>query len=204
MASTGIQRLFYVIWTIIKLNLYFLLFSLMGGVVFGIGPAFQTMNDLLTEQGINYQEITFKRFLSGWKKNFKRGNLHFSLFAALTFVLAYNLYLAAQIQGLLWMIITFLLFFVLLLVGVLFLYTTQYETSYDISTGNLLKLAFISVFLNFGVFLKVLFGVVSIFVLTWYFKGLMLFATCSLLVIWSGYATKDNRQLVDKKLNSYE
>lgn len=70
MASTGIQRLFYVIWTIIKLNLYFLLFSLMGGVVFGIGPAFQTMNDLLTEQGINYQEITFKRFLSGWKKNF--------------------------------------------------------------------------------------------------------------------------------------
>lgn len=146
MASTGIQRLFYVIWTIIKLNLYFLLFSLMGGVVFGIGPAFQTMNDLLTEQGINYQEITFKRFLSGWKKNFKRGNLHFSLFAALTFVLAYNLYLAAQIQGLLWMIITFLLFFVLLLVGVLFLYTTQYETSYDISTGNLLKLAFISVF----------------------------------------------------------
>lgn len=102
------------------------------------------------------------------------------------------------------MIITFLLFFVLLLVGVLFLYTTQYETSYDISTGNLLKLAFISVFLNFGVFLKVLFGVVSIFVLTWYFKGLMLFATCSLLVIWSGYATKDNRQLVDKKLNSYE
>lgn len=62
MASTGIQRLFYVIWTIIKLNLYFLLFSLMGGVVFGIGPAFQTMNDLLTEQGINYQEITFKRF----------------------------------------------------------------------------------------------------------------------------------------------
>ncbi|MEO1772076.1 MULTISPECIES: YesL family protein [Enterococcus] len=200
MASSGVQRLFYVIWTIIKLNLFFLLFSLMGGLVLGIGPAFQTMNDLLTEQGINYQEITFKRFLTGWKSNFKRGNLHFGLFAVLTLVLVYNLYLAAQIQGLLWLIIAVLLFFVLLLVTVLFLYITLYETSYEISNVNLLKLAFISVFLNFGVFLKVLFGVISILAVTWYFKGLFLFATFALLIIWSGYATKSNRQLVDQKL----
>lgn len=204
MESSGIQRLFYVIWTIIKLNLYFLLFSLMGGLVLGVGPAFQTMNDLLMEQGINYQEITFKRFLTGWKANFKRGNLHFGVFAVLTFVLSYNLYLAAQIQGLLWLIIAILLFFVLLLVAVLFLYITLYETSYEISTGNLLKLAFISVFLNFGVFLKVLFGIVSILAVTWYFKGLLLFATFALLAIWNGYATKNNRQLVDRKLAFHE
>ncbi|MGM0216268.1 YesL family protein [Enterococcus sp. AZ109] len=204
MASSGIQRLFYVVWTIIKLNLYFLLFSFMGGLVFGIGPAFQTMSDLLTEYGINYQEVTFKNFLAGWKANFKRGNLHFGLFAVLTFVLAYNLYLAAQIQGLLWLIIAFLLFFVLLMVLVLFLYTTLYETSYEISTLNLLKLAFISVFLNFGVFLKVLFGVASILAITWYCKGLIVFAAFSLLVIWSGYATKDNRILVDRKLAVHE
>lgn len=204
MESSGIQRLFYVIWTIVKLNLYFILFSFMGGVVLGVGPAFQTINDLLAEQGIHYQEITFSRFMTGWKANFKRGNLHFGLFALLAFALAYNLYLAVQIQGLLWMIITFLLFFVLILVVVLFLYMTLYETSYEISTGNLLKLAFVSVFLNFGVFLKVLFGVFSILAVTWYFKGLAIFATGSLLLIWSGYATKDNRRLVEQKLALHE
>lgn len=204
MVSSGIQRLFYVAWMVIKLNLYFVLFSLMGGILFGIGPAFQTMNDLLVEHGLDYQMITFKGFLSGWKANFKRGNLHFWLFAGFAFLLAYNLYLSVQIQGLLWVIIDFFLFFVLLLTCVLFLYVTLYQTSYEISTLNVIKLAFISVFLNFGTFLKILFGVVSILLVTWQFKGLLLFATFSLLVIWSGYATKDSRKLVEGKLATNE
>ena len=41
MESTGIQRLFYLSWTVIKLNLLFVLFSLAGGIIFGVGPALQ-------------------------------------------------------------------------------------------------------------------------------------------------------------------
>ena len=33
MESTGIQRLFYLSWTVIKLNLLFVLFSLAGGII---------------------------------------------------------------------------------------------------------------------------------------------------------------------------
>lgn len=200
MVSSGIQRLFYVVWMIIKLNLYFVLFTLMGGVIFGAGPAFQTMTDLLMEHGIDYQQVTFKRFMTHWKANFKRSNVHFLIFAGISFFLGYNLYLSAQIQGLLWLVIDFILAFVLLLITVLYLYVTQYETKYEISHFNLFKLAFISVFLNFGAFLKVLFGLVSIFVLTWFFKGLFLFATFSLIAVWSGFATKDNRFMVAGKL----
>lgn len=203
MESSGIQRLFYVIWMIVKLNLYFVLFSLMGGLILGIGPAFQTMNDLLTEHGLNYQAITFHRFFQGWKTNFKHGNQHFLLFLLVVGLLSYNLYLSVQIQGLLWLVIDFALFFTILLVSVLFIYVTLYETSYDISTLNVIKLAFISVFFNFGTFLKILFGIVSILLVTWYFKGLLLFATFSLLVIWSGYATKESRILVERKLAAH-
>lgn len=200
MESTGIQRFFYVAWMIIKLNLFFVLFSLMGGLVLGIGPAFQTMNDELNSHGLDYQKITFKGFLSGWKMNFKRGNIHFWLFFAITFTIGYNLYLSSQIKGLLWLIIDFVLFFALLLLCYFWIYVVQYETIYEISTKNLFKLSFVSLFLNFGTFFKYLFGLVSIVVVTWYLKGLLLFATFSLIVIWSGYATKDNRRIVAEKL----
>lgn len=204
MESSGIQRLFYMSWTIIKLNLFFVLLTIMGGVILGIGPAFQTINDLLEEARINYQEITFKKAFNFWKENFKKSNRDFFSFFLAFFIVTYNLYLAVQLQGLLWLIIDFLLFSVLLLLSVMYLYMVFYETSYKIGFVDLIKLAFISVFLNFGVFLKVLFGVGSILVLSWYFKGLFLFATFALIIMWCGYSTKKNRNLVDGKLEANE
>lgn len=200
MESTGIQRLFYILWAIIKLNLYILVFTLAGGIVLGMGPAFQSANDVLLTSGMDYQNITFGKMAEQFKANFKRSNGIFWIFAALLGIVAYNLFLASQIKGLLWFILSFVLFFAILLLLVVYLYAVQYETTYDISIGNLLKLAFISVFLNFGTFLKVLFGVISILVVTWFFKGLLLFATFSLFLVWSGYATKNIRQLVEGKL----
>lgn len=200
MESTGIQRLFYILWAIIKLNLYILVFTLAGGIVLGMGPAFQSANDVLLTSGMDYQNITFGNMAERFKANFKRSNGIFWIFAALLGIVAYNLFLASQIKGLLWFILSFVLFFAILLLLVVYLYAVQYETTYDISIGNLLKLAFISVFLNFGTFLKVLFGVISILVVTWFFKGLLLFAAFSLFLVWSGYATKNIRQLVEGKL----
>ncbi|MFZ8763752.1 YesL family protein [Enterococcus diestrammenae] len=200
MESTGIQRLFYILWAIIKLNLYILVFTLAGGIVLGMGPAFQSANDVLLTSGMDYQNITFGKMAERFKANFKRSNGIFWIFAALLGIVAYNLFLASQIKGLLWFILSFVLFFAILLLLVVYLYAVQYETTYDISIGNLLKLAFISVFLNFGTFLKVLFGVISILVVTWFFKGLLLFATFSLFLVWSGYATKNIRHLVEGKL----
>lgn len=200
MVSSGLQRLFYVAWTIIKLNLFFVAGSFMGVFVLGIGPAFQTINDMIMAYGIDYQAMTWKEFFQGWKRNFKRSNLFFWVFALLTFFIGYNLFLSVQITGLLWLIIDFLLVFVLLLLVECYIYLVIYETIYDVSATDLLKLAFISLFLSFGNFIKLLFGIVSILVLTWYFKGLIVFATFSLLLIFSGYATKENRDIVDRKL----
>ncbi len=67
MVSSGIQRLFYVAWSMIKLNLYFLVCTCIGGILFDIGPAFQALSDLLNEYGMSYQELTFKRFLLSLK-----------------------------------------------------------------------------------------------------------------------------------------
>lgn len=45
--SGGLVKAFRLIWAVIKLNLFFVLFTMMGAVLFGVGPAFQTISDLI-------------------------------------------------------------------------------------------------------------------------------------------------------------
>jgi len=200
MVSSGLQRLFYVTWTIIKLNLFFVAGSFMGGIGLGIGPAFQTINDMMMTHGIDYQAMTWKGFFQGWQRNFKRSNLFFGVLVLSLFFVGYPLFLAVQITGLLWLMLAFLLFVVLLFLVEGYIYLVLYETMYEVSAKNLLKLAFISLFLSFRSFLKLLFGLVSILIITGYCKGLLVFATFSCLLLFAGYATKENRNFVDRKL----
>lgn len=200
MESSGLQRLFYVSWTIIKLNLFFVAGTFMGLIILGVGPSFQTMNDMIMEYGIDYTKMTWKKFFEGWKLNFKRGNIFFWIFLSSLLMLLYSLYISAQLQGLIWMIIDFILIFASIALVEFYIYLINYQTSYDASIFDIIKLSFVSLFFNFGTFIKLFFGIGSILVLTWYFKGLILFATFSLILIFAGYATKENRELVDGKL----
>ena len=204
MESTGIQRLFYLSWTVIKLNLLFVLFSLAGGIIFGVGPALQMMTDFILEEGMNYQAITVKRAFESWKAHFERSNCYFLLFLFTLGFVFYNIYLAVQFTGIMWLIITFILFFVSLILVIFYIYMLLYEGSYFISTIDLMKLSFISIFLNLGVFFKVLFGVISIVALTWKMKGLLLFASFALIMMWCAYVTRKNRQFIDGKLEQNE
>ena len=204
MESTGIQRLFYLSWTVIKLNLLFVLFSLAGGIIFGVGPALQMMTDFILEEGMNYQAITVKRAFESWKSHFKRSNCYFLLFLFTLGFVFYNIYLAVQFTGIMWLIITFILFFVSLILVIFYIYMLLYGGSYFISTIDLMKLSFISIFLNLGVFFKVLFGVISIVALTWKMKGLLLFASFALIMMWCAYVTRKNRQFIDGKLEQNE
>lgn len=203
MVSSGIQRLFYVAWSMIKLNLYFLVCTCIGGILFDIGPAFQALSDLLNEYGMSYQELTFKRFFTQFKANFAVGNKSYWLITGFTMLLGYNLYLSIQLQGLLWFALDLFLMITLLLVNVTYLYMTLYQSTYDIGFVQLIKLAVISVFYHFATFLKVVIGLISIAILTWYFKGLIVFLSVTLVMVWSGYATKNIRQMIDGKLDSH-
>ncbi|MDZ5560578.1 DUF624 domain-containing protein [Enterococcus cecorum] len=204
MVSSGIQRGFYFIWIIIKLNMFFLLFSLMGGILLGIGPSFQTMVDLLSEYGLDYQNMTLSNYYINWKYNFRRSNLHFFIMEMLTILVVYNLFLSTQMKGLVWFIADIIMVFILLLIMVMYLYLVQYESKYDISTINLFKLSFISVFFNFFGFLKIILGIITIIFITWNFKGLLLFATFALIAIWSEFSTKEKREIISRKLEENE
>lgn len=197
----GLVKAFRLIWSIVKLNLFFVLFTLMGGGLLGIGPAFQTISDLIAEDGLAYENQGVAKAFQCWKRNFKRGNLRFYSYFTLFAVVCYNLYLSSQIQGLLWLMIDFLLVTVSILLTLLYFYSLVFESTYETSLFNTFKLAFISLFFNFGTFAKVIFGIVGIFVFTWTAKGLLLFATFSLIVLWVQAATRKDREQIDGKLN---
>ena len=68
--SGGLVKAFRLIWAVIKLNLFFVLFTMMGAVLFGVGPAFQTISDLIEEEGLSYEDQTLGRPFAAGSKTF--------------------------------------------------------------------------------------------------------------------------------------
>ncbi|MDT2830438.1 DUF624 domain-containing protein [Vagococcus carniphilus] len=204
MLGTGIERAFKVSWLVIKLNLFFHLFSLLGGYCLGIGPSIQMVSDLFQLSEFDYKEVTFKKAFELWKKHWVRSNVQFLLFTGLFLLLAYNLYLSVQLVGIIWLIIDFVLMSAMLFIYVAYQYLVTYESTYEMPFLEILKLSAISVFFGFGTFWKLLFGVLTIGFVTWQMKGLFVFATFSLLIMWSTIATKQIRDVIHEKLGFNE
>ena len=204
MLGKVLEELFIRIWVVIKLTLYFWIYTFAGGIIFGLGAAWKTVNELFYLYGFEYKEITIKRGWNIYKRNFLRGNLLFSLFLSGTALLSYNLYLSVQIKGLIFLAIDFILLFALLCLFAIYQYSMILDSEYTISVPNLLKLSFISVFSSFSSFLKIIIGSGIILGVTWQFKGLILFGVIGLLTVWNGTMTTHWREELDKQLESYE
>ncbi|WP_071130896.1 YesL family protein [Enterococcus timonensis] len=200
MESSGIQRLFYLGWTIIKLNSFFWIFAILGLGIFGIGPSLQSVNDLFFEYRMDYQELTLARMWQRFKINFKMSLADFYIFAAFWLVVGYNLYLALQMTGIIWLAIAFLLIFFLVLSVVAYDLVIVFRSQFQISRPNILKLAIISLFMHLGTLLRLVFGFVSLIVLTYFFKGLIVFATVSLWLIWGQVSTQKMRVMINDRL----
>lgn len=200
MIGKALEEFFIPIWVVVKLTLIFWLLALSGLLVLGIGPAFKVVTELYLEHGFEYKLISVKQAYQVFKRDFLRANLIFWFYTALSLLLAYNLYLSVQIQGLMFIVIDFILFFGITYLMTAFEYSMIFDSQFDISFGNLLKMSFISNFISFKTYLKLLFGIVVICVLTWRFKGLILFGLIGLLQVYSLSVTKDWRLKIEEQL----
>ncbi|HEQ4658174.1 YesL family protein [Streptococcus pyogenes] len=193
----GIEKTCFLIWKMIQLTLIFHLLSLAGLIVFGVGPAWQTIVTLFlkTSQEENYYSL--KRAVQLWKSYFKEANLRFGLFALTFLFLTFNLHWAVQFPSLFWFTVSFLIVIAMVWLTMTYLYMVFYAVSYEINLWNNMKLAFISVFLSFKSFLLMLSVLLGITLVTWQYKGLYLFLTFGALVFCLDFVTKANRRLVD-------
>ncbi|HEP1523230.1 TPA: YesL family protein [Streptococcus pyogenes] len=193
----GIEKTCFLIWKMIQLTLIFHLLSLAGLIVFGVGPAWQTIVTLFLKTSQEENHYSLKRAVQLWKSYFKEANLRFDLFALTFLFLTFNLHWAVQFPSLFWFTVSFLIVIAMVWLTMIYLYMVFYAVSYEISLWNNMKLAFISVFLSFKSFLLMLSVLLGIILVTWQYKGLYLFLTFGALVFCLDFVTKANRRLVD-------
>ncbi|HGK7915071.1 TPA: YesL family protein [Streptococcus pyogenes] len=193
----GIEKTCFLIWKMIQLTLIFHLLSLAGLIVFGVGPAWQTIVTLFLKTPQEENHYSLKRAVQLWKSYFKEANLRFGLFALTFLFLTFNLHWAVQFPSLFWFTVSFLIVIAMVWLTIIYLYMVFYAVSYEINLWNNMKLAFISVFLSFKSFLLMLSVLLGITLVTWQYKGLYLFLTFGALVFCLDFVTKANRRLVD-------
>lgn len=193
----GIEKTCFLIWKMIQLTLIFHLLSLAGLIVFGVGPACQTIVILFLKTPQEENHYSLKRAVQLWKSYFKEANLRFGLFALTFLFLTFNLHWAVQFPSLFWFTVSFLIVIAMVWLTMTYLYMVFYAVSYEINLWNNMKLAFISVFLSFKSFLLMLSVLLGITLVTWQYKGLYLFLTFGALVFCLDFVTKANRRLVD-------
>ncbi|VGT78181.1 YesL family protein [Streptococcus pyogenes] len=193
----GIEKPCFLIWKMIQLTFIFHLLSLAGLIVFGVGPAWQTIVTLFLKTPQEENHYSLKRAVQLWKSYFKEANLRFGLFALTFLFLTFNLHWAVQFPSLFWFTVSFLIVIAMVWLTMTYLYMVFYAVSYEINLWNNMKLAFISVFLSFKSFLLMLSVLLGITLVTWQYKGLYLFLTFGALVFCLDFVTKANRRLVD-------
>lgn len=201
MMGNLVTDIFERIYVLMKLSLMFWSMTFLGGVVLGAGPAFLMVTELFAEHKWSYQDMEWMNMLKMFKQYFKRGNLLFYLFLILFLFVGYNLYLAVQIQGLLFLVIDFFLAVLLVFLVVTYIYSLILNAEFDISLKNLIKLSAVSLFANFMAIFRAVILLVVMGMITNRFKGLILFITPGLFAISMTWVFKDWTNIVHEKID---
>ena len=156
---------------------FFWLFTLAGGVVFGLAPASATLMSLYAENGHTYRAYSLKEAWELYKSNFVKSNLAFYSFVLVDLVLIYGLYLLVQLphQTIFHLLATFLNILVVAFVFLAYTVSLKLQVHYELSYRNTVKLALIGIFMNLPAIAKVLFGTVMLVGIGYYMPALLFF-----------------------------
>ena len=156
---------------------FFWLFTLAGGVVFGLAPASATLMSLYAEHGYTYRAYSLKEAWELYKSNFVKSNLAFYSFVLVDLVLVYGLYLLVQLphQTIFHLLATFLNILVVAFVFLAYTVSLKLQVYYELSYRNTVKLALIGIFMNLPAIAKVLFGTVMLVGIGYYMPALLFF-----------------------------
>lgn len=195
-----LEKIFIHCFVIIKLNLFCIALSLIGLIIVGIGPAMLTINQLFCEDKWDYKKITWKKAWSLYKQNWKRANQLFYIFVVTNLFIGYSLFLAVQVQGVIFLIIDFILVFVMLALFITYSYALVLNSRFDIGLFNLIKLSCITFYSNFFMLIKLLISIGFILFMTYQFPGLIMFASLALIQVTCIFTTKKWVDLIESKI----
>lgn len=159
-------------------------------MILGIGPALRAISELYLDSQSDYQNVKFQTGWRYFKQYFWLANGQFWAFASVFALLAYNLFLSAQLTGLWVLLVQFILFFVLAATLVTGGYTLLLVSRFEVTTKNAIMLAIGQLFENFTQFLITVAGLVAIGVASYFWPGLLIFLTMATAIKWLNHCGK--------------
>ncbi|GGH80041.1 putative membrane protein YesL [Pullulanibacillus pueri] len=200
MLGKFLEGLFHRVYTLLKLNLYFWLLTLMGAFVLGIGPAFLTVAQLFIRYKWEYKEINWKTVMTTYKESMKRGNLFFYCSSLIMLIFVLNLYYSIQLKHMVFLMIDFLLIFAMVITFVTYIYALFIESKYETSIKNIWQLSFMMFFMDFWTLVKFCIVVCGIGWLTYHSPALILFGSFSLLIALLHFFSKKVFEKLEQRL----
>lgn len=140
----GADNFFSIVYYLAKLNLYFWVYTIRGGVLFGFAPATVALIDVLSYRDISEVKVNIRKTFSGkYKQSFVKANKIGVLLAALALVFYFN-FLAMVSNAVSYSLLNVFAFFTILFCYVsIVIWIFPLLSSRDMSTFESLKYALI-------------------------------------------------------------
>jgi uncharacterized membrane protein YesL len=144
---SGIYRVSEKVMLIAYINILWIMFSLLGLVIFGIMPATVAMFAVIRKQIIEEEQVPiFSLFLKKYKEEFVKVNLFGYLLLIVGTILWLDVVLFQSLHGMPYMIMSFLAAGGLLLFLIVVLYILPLYVHYDLRFFNYIKTGFLLAF----------------------------------------------------------
>lgn len=191
------QIIFTRVFVMMILNFYFFVFSVMGLLILGVGPALQTVNELFLDHQWHWQGYRFKQGWHYYRQYFVKANCHFWLFAGMLGALLYNLYLSTQINQPWILVIQFVLLMGIMMTVVIGLLFMAIQARYAVNLKHGIVLAFAQFFDHPLQILRFIFGIVTMVIVCVRWPGLGLFLSVGAVIVWTNWSFQKWYQRVD-------
>ncbi|MFZ8764962.1 DUF624 domain-containing protein [Enterococcus diestrammenae] len=204
MIGSIVEQVFNKFYVLLKLNLYFLVLTAIGGVAFGIGPAYCSILTLYKETGWDTNNKSFKKAWSYYKNSFWKANRLAVFFIGLIILLMINLLIAVQEKGLLFFSITLIIFVCLIALIFIFNYALQIEINYELSWRENVLLSITILFSNLKELALQVGGLILLAFIFIKLPALILFCAFSSMIIWFDFTLEKRLTWINEALVTNE
>lgn len=178
-----------IFYKMVILNFTILLYTLLGLVIFGIGPALRA-GYYITSKWLKKEEPRFlETFHNQYKSNFFTANIAFLTFGIFISIFSFSIYIANEKitnQMLKYSTILSSFFFVILFLSAL-LFVYFFDSNYQIGIKKSMKYSLTIVWGKVGYLLTILFFTIVLFVITYFTYGAMVFIFFGLYIFNVSY-----------------
>ncbi|MGP4039595.1 YesL family protein [Gracilibacillus sp. D59] len=202
---SGFYRLSEWVMRMAILNLLWLLFTLIGGVIFGFGPSTAAMFAIVRKWILGHDDIpVFKTFWHLFKEEFVRANILSSILIVVGYILFLDLRFFLMQDGFIFRILSFVIILLSFIYVITAMYVFPVFVHYNLKLAQYLGNACLIAIATPFVTILMIMSLVSVYLLLVYVPGLIPFfgGSCiSFCLMWLAYLSIRKVEAANETIN---